>query len=393
MNRFVPEPESEMLVTVVHPLLSKLSRCLLALILLRSSSQPRAAIVTAATTSPMLQQEGEVVVHSAVIPRANATSNAPRCKITCGNFLGNRADCKRALVPRDIQTCARGQKARRKLLLEQGGNTSSATRRKLLVNVGSDSNGGWNLSERYCYHLDVGLARAVSAIVAPARQMNVRAVTLTEMGAGKGCYALFFAHCGIEVVAAMDGATNVAELTGDIVAHHDLGKPVKAIADWVMSLEVAEHIPKISEAAFVSNLVSNARCGIILSWANKAQGGNGHVNCQDWSYVGPLMASRGFEEDQMATLKLRKLSHLPWFSQNIHVLRRTGGEDTFPDECGSSKISASSSSSSPASGASCFGGMSYEYEMQMHQARSLNEAMELKPRPPRPGWPKPDMGG
>ena len=37
--------------------------------------------------------------------------------------------------------------------------------------------------------------------------------------------------------------------------------------DWVMSLEVAEHIPQDYEAIFIDNIVRHAREGVVLSWA------------------------------------------------------------------------------------------------------------------------------
>ena len=37
--------------------------------------------------------------------------------------------------------------------------------------------------------------------------------------------------------------------------------------DWVISLEVAEHIPAESEAIYLDNIVRHAREGVVLSWA------------------------------------------------------------------------------------------------------------------------------
>ncbi|KAK7004452.1 hypothetical protein BgiMline_005973, partial [Biomphalaria glabrata] len=49
----------------------------------------------------------------------------------------------------------------------------------------------------------------------------------------------------------------------DLTAPH-YGLP---IYDWILSIEVAEHIPAKFEEIYLDNLVRHAREGIILSWA------------------------------------------------------------------------------------------------------------------------------
>lgn len=51
--------------------------------------------------------------------------------------------------------------------------------------------------------------------------------------------------------------------------------------DWVLSLEVAEHLPRSMEPVFVFNLDRHAKEGVVLSWARKGQGGSHHVNEQN----------------------------------------------------------------------------------------------------------------
>ena len=48
-----------------------------------------------------------------------------------------------------------------------------------------------------------------------------------------------------------------------------------ARADWVVSLEVGEHIPPSGEAAFLANIRAHARVGAVLSWS--ASPGKFHV--------------------------------------------------------------------------------------------------------------------
>jgi hypothetical protein len=52
-----------------------------------------------------------------------------------------------------------------------------------------------------------------------------------------------------------DGAGNVEEVTGGFVRFADLSLPLQMPrADWVVALEVGEHIPSAFEPTFVRNL-------------------------------------------------------------------------------------------------------------------------------------------
>ena len=48
--------------------------------------------------------------------------------------------------------------------------------------------------------------------------------------------------------------------------------------DWIISLEVALHIPEKYEAVYLDNILRHAKEGIILSWAVPGQRGLSHIN-------------------------------------------------------------------------------------------------------------------
>ena len=104
----------------------------------------------------------------------------------------------------------------------------------------------------------------------------------------------------------------------------DLSEPVDLGEkyDWVISLELGEHIPKRFEKTFINNLITHAKNGIILSWAVKGQGGVGHVNCQNNDYVKARMKELGFVDDIRAEEFLRKRAWRPWFKNTIMVFRK-----------------------------------------------------------------------
>ena len=285
------------------------------------------SVLLAATAGLEKQQEQQqqqlqgsaISLRSTVVKRpGNTTETSPKCKVTG----------PKSLVPPGIFRCKP---------------STGVGRPVATAGPAKGRNGGWQLSEEYCYNLDVRLVRAIAAVVvgsgrsgngSNATLPSRRPITLTELGAGKGCYSVFMAWCGIDILAATDGAEGIAKLTGGAVVTHDLSLPMEAKADWVMSLEVAEHIPKVHEGGFVSNVVSNAKCGVILSWAGKGQAGSGHVNTQDASYVIRLMASHGFDLDLEASCRLQKAAWLPWFKRpngtNVYRRRALKGTEDCP---------------------------------------------------------------
>ncbi|KAG7156863.1 hypothetical protein Hamer_G024104 [Homarus americanus] len=103
----------------------------------------------------------------------------------------------------------------------------------------------------------------------------------------------------------------------DLMIPVDLGRKF----DWIMSLEVGEHIPKAGEKNFIDNLVKHACVGVVLSWAVPGQGGHSHVNCRTNDYVKDQMAKRGLESDQETEYKLRGPVELDYFKNTLMVFR------------------------------------------------------------------------
>ena len=94
--------------------------------------------------------------------------------------------------------------------------------------------------------------------------------------------------------------------------------------DWVLSLEVGEHLPKEHEKTFLDNITNHAKKGIVLSWAKKNQGGLGHINEQDNTYIEAEMTKRGWKRDINAEegLRIKTSPHCMWYSDTVMVYRR-----------------------------------------------------------------------
>jgi tryptophanyl-tRNA synthetase len=92
--------------------------------------------------------------------------------------------------------------------------------------------------------------------------------------------------------------------------------------DWIISLEVAEHIPEKYEAVYLDNIFRHAKEGIILSWAVPGQIGLSHINNKPIEYVSKVMRENGFQRDAGKTMKLQASASLSWLKSNIHVYIR-----------------------------------------------------------------------
>ena len=93
--------------------------------------------------------------------------------------------------------------------------------------------------------------------------------------------------------------------------------------DWVISLEVGEHISHEVEKQVVANLHAHNRKGLILSWAHLKQRGHGHVNCHSKEYLLQLFEELGYKYDAPVSEMLRDSSTKPWLKANVMILRRT----------------------------------------------------------------------
>ncbi|XP_023347546.1 uncharacterized protein LOC111716340 [Eurytemora carolleeae] len=74
--------------------------------------------------------------------------------------------------------------------------------------------------------------------------------------------------------------------------------------DWVVSIEVGEHIPAEYMMIYIDNLIRLSKYGIIISWAVVGQDGHGHVNTRS-------------NEDVIQTMVARSLVYLPKESETV----------------------------------------------------------------------------
>ena len=146
-----------------------------------------------------------------------------------------------------------------------------------------------------------------------------------SFGDGPGLYKKYFDESKrLAVYEAYDGAPFAESVSSGNVKFLDLSVPQYGIPiyDWIVSLEVAEHIPKEYESTFLSNLVRHAKTGIILSWARPSQQGYGHVNGRDIEYVLDKMNELGFERNLEDSQLLQSHCSFLWLEKNTNVYFR-----------------------------------------------------------------------
>jgi hypothetical protein len=92
--------------------------------------------------------------------------------------------------------------------------------------------------------------------------------------------------------------------------------------DWLVCLEVIEHIPRHFEQTVLDNLARAARRGAVISWAHLRQNGFHHVNNRRDEYVVSALANRGLYRNDELSKRLRNSATLWWLKQNLYVYRR-----------------------------------------------------------------------
>lgn len=170
---------------------------------------------------------------------------------------------------------------------------------------------------------DEGLGKALVSFFKSEKTQDV-----LDVGCGDGYYLNLLNNNDI-VCFGVDGNPNTPNLVGKACYVADLTDPfyLGGTVDWVLSLEVGEHIPATFEHTFLHTLDVNNKKGIVLSWAIRGQGGDGHVNCLDNYEVVNKIEPMGYKWDIENTMKLRiNCAEYPntgwWFRNTILVFRR-----------------------------------------------------------------------
>lgn len=149
--------------------------------------------------------------------------------------------------------------------------------------------------------------------------------SMSDIGAGIGQYgACIRSKFPSLTFHSYDGAANVEAYTSGLVNYVDFTLPLHLPrTDWILSLEVGEHIPSKFEGMFIRNLHAHNCKGIILSWATFIQvGGTGHINLHDNDHIKTSFTNLGYYHDDALQAQFRNATPNIFFEWTLMIFRR-----------------------------------------------------------------------
>ena len=198
--------------------------------------------------------------------------------------------------------------------------------------------GGWCLTPGTAgssiVYNDLNIVLPSIHVVAPMRMVtelmklieDERVTSVHDFGAGVGQYkAEILQQRPNFEWNSYDGAGNVYEYTKGFVNYFDLTLPLELPkADWVVSLEVGEHVPNEFEGMLIRNLHHHNCKGVILSWGVLGQGGHSHINNHSNDFIISIFNGLGYVEDLDMKARLRNPDgNYGWFVGSSMVFRRS----------------------------------------------------------------------
>ena len=178
-------------------------------------------------------------------------------------------------------------------------------------------NGSWQNNSLEGHGYDEVLSKAIIQL---CKSRNIK--SLYDFGCGHGNYTRDLVSNGF-ICDGYDGNQYTEALTNGLCKVLDLSKPFEMEKrDYVLCLEVGEHIPKIFEKDFINNIHIHNKKGIILSWAEIGQGGDGHINCQNNDYIKAIFKNLKYNNLVEEEKYLRNNSRFSWFKNTIMIFEK-----------------------------------------------------------------------
>lgn len=145
-----------------------------------------------------------------------------------------------------------------------------------------------------------------------------------DLGCGSGSYVQHLNSHDIDCVG-YDGNPCTEEISDGVCKVADLAEQCffPQVYDWVLCLEVGEHMPEEFEPCLLDNIHRHNKKGVVISWAVPGQGGRGHVNCRTNHYVQSLFSPLNYRYDWPVTSCLRRAAKKNWFKNTLMVFRKT----------------------------------------------------------------------
>ena len=160
--------------------------------------------------------------------------------------------------------------------------------------------------EEPCYGVSSALADWICDYLSADKSTPVH-----DLGCGAGYYLRRLREAGYTDLTGYEGSPVPWRQYGQVIAH-DLTEPlVVAKPGHVVCLEVAEHVPRAYQGVLLTSIAGACApgCKLVMSWAVRGQGGDGHVNCLDnWEAI-DVVRRAGFEVRHGDSVAARLLDH------------------------------------------------------------------------------------
>ena len=163
----------------------------------------------------------------------------------------------------------------------------------------------------------------------------VRPASIVDVGCGSGAWARAFKEAGVQKILGIDGYYVKDEqllIDPGEFRRADLSQPLTLpeTFDLAVSLEVAEHLPRVRAASFVADLARLSPV-VLFSAAVPGQGGTHHINEQWPSYWAEHFAQNNYALFDVIRSKIWGIAEVKWwFRQNILLFVRKGEVNRFP---------------------------------------------------------------
>jgi len=170
-------------------------------------------------------------------------------------------------------------------------------------------------------------SRLAAQAIVPLALHATGARSVVDVGCGVGTWLAVCAEQGIEDYVGIDGYhvdADLLQIPRDHFQIADLREPLTfdRTYDLALSVEVVEHLPPETSAAFVKQLTS-AASSVLFSGAIPGQTGPGHINERWPSFWAELFAAHDyFPVDEIRPQVWSREDVVFWYRQNVLLYLR-----------------------------------------------------------------------
>lgn len=167
--------------------------------------------------------------------------------------------------------------------------------------------------------------------------------SVLDVGCGQGAWLSVWKKLGVMDIIGLDGnyvdrnqllIPEASFISCDLAEKFNLGR----YFHLVQSLEVAEHLPEHSSTVFIDSLVKHGDL-VLFSAAPKGQGGDNHVNEQNYDYWRAIFAKYGYVPfDYLRPLIKNQKTIEPWYRYNPILYVSSACIETLPEAILQSRV-------------------------------------------------------